>query len=75
MEQVRLTKQSIRMKLRKNMKIASDLMNILGRVIHAGRRMITKTTADEQDAIALSTRANCMGGSKSSFNSDLEFQP
>jgi hypothetical protein len=66
MEQVRLTKQSIRIKLKKNMKIASDLMNILGRVMHEGRRMITETSADDKHAMRLNALANISGASKSS---------
>jgi hypothetical protein len=55
------------MKLKKNMKIASDLKNILGRVIHEGRKMITETTADEKHAMRLNALAKIIGGSKSSF--------
>jgi hypothetical protein len=58
MEQVRLTKQSITMKLKKKMKIASDLKNILGRVVHEGRRIITQTTNDDKHAVRLNTLAN-----------------
>jgi hypothetical protein len=54
------------MKLKKNMKIASDLMNVLVRVMHEGRRMITETTADDKHAMRLNALANNSGASKSS---------
>jgi hypothetical protein len=75
MDQVQLTKQSITMKLKKNMKTASDLMSILGKVMHEGNRMSTKTTSDVKHAIILNARANFIGASKSSFIPDLSFQP
>jgi hypothetical protein len=63
------------MTLRKNMKIASDLMNILGRVMHEGRRMTTKTTVEVKHAMRLNALANFIFPSKKSIIPDLSFQP
>jgi hypothetical protein len=55
------------LKLKKNMKIASALMKVLGMVMHAGRRINTEIATDDKHAIRLIARANIMGPSNKSF--------
>jgi hypothetical protein len=74
-EQPRLTKHSIILKLKKNMNITSALTTLLGMVTHEGSRMITKTIGDDKHALRLITLANVKGVSKRSFIRSTSFQP
>jgi hypothetical protein len=62
-------------KLKKNMKITSPLIKVLGTVMHEGRRMTTKTTGDVKHAMRLIARANAMGASNNPSNRGALFQP